>query len=268
MTPAVQSVELPGGVRLQYVEQGDPTGAPVLLLHGLSDSWRSFERVLPHLPESLRAFVLSLRGHGDSSRPETGYRARDFAADAAAFLDALGLEAAVVVGHSLGSAIAQRIAIDHPDRTLGLVLVGSFASLAKSPAPRELWEAVSAMEDPVDPEFVREFQQSTLAQPMPPAFFETVVQESRKLPVRVWRAVVADTMQDDFSADLNRIKAPTLLIWGDHDTMVPRSDQDAQTAAIPGARLVVYPGVGHAVHWEAPERFASDLATFVEAAVE
>ena len=268
MTPQIESVELPDGVHLEYVEAGNPSGIPVLLLHGLSDSWRSFELVLPHLPESIRAFALSLRGHGDSSRPEAGYHARDFAADAAAFMDALHIEAAVIVGHSLGSSIAQRFAIDYPERSLGIVLVGSFASLANSPAPRELWEVVSTLEDPVDPDFVREFQESTLAQPVPPEFFETVVHESLKLPNRVWRAVVAASMQEDFSGELNKIKAPTLLVWGDQDGMVPQSDQDAQTATIAGARLEVYPGVGHAVHWEAPERFASDLATFVETAVE
>lgn len=266
MITRVRSVELPIGVILEYVERGDSSGIPALLLHGLSDSWRSFELVLEHLPESVRAFALTQRGHGDSSRPEAGYRFRDFAADAAAFMDALGLEAAVVVGHSLGSAVAQRFAVDHPERTRGLVLAGSFASLATSPVARGLWdEVVSEMEDPVDPGFVREFQESTLAQSVPPEFMETVVQESRKLPARVWRATVAGSLQDDFSGELGKIEAPTLLVWGDQDGMVPRSDQDAQTAAIAGSRLVVYEGTGHAVHWEEPERFAADLARFIEA---
>lgn len=262
----IKSIELPTGVTLDHAEQGDPSGAPMLLLHGLSDSWRSFEPVLPHLPESVRAFALTQRGHGDSSRPETGYRYHDFAADAAAFMDVLDLEAAVVVGHSLGSAIAQRFAIDHPECARGLVLAGSFASLANSPVPQGLWdEVVSEMEDPVDPGFVREFQESTLAQPVPQEFFETVVRESLKLPAGVWRATVGGSLQDDFSGELNRIEAPTLLVWGDRDGMVPRGDQDAQTAAIAGSRLVVYEGAGHAVHWEEPERFASDLVSFVEA---
>ena len=69
MVCKVEFVELPTGVTLQYVEQGDPTGVPVLLLHGVSDSWHSYEQVFPHLPEDIRAFALTLRGHGDSSRP-------------------------------------------------------------------------------------------------------------------------------------------------------------------------------------------------------
>lgn len=167
----------------------------------------------------------------------------------------------------MGGTVAQRFALDHPERTLGLVLLSAFASLATSPAARELWEAVSTMEDPVDPTFVREFQESTLAQPVPRAFFDTVMQESMKLPAGVWRAVVEGNRQDDFAGDLHNIEAPTLIIWGDHDEVAPRSDPDALTAAISGSRLVVYPGAGHGAHWEEPERFAADLVTFVETAV-
>jgi non-heme chloroperoxidase len=267
MAHEIKAVELPTGVTLQYVEQGDPAGIPVLLLHGYSDSWHSYGRVLLHLSNDIRAFALTLRGHGDSSRTEVGYRFRDYAADVAAFMDALHLEAAVIVGHSLGSSIAQRFAIDHPDRTLGVVLIGAFANLSKSPVAGELSEMVSTLVDPVDPEFVREFQQSTLAQPVPESFFETIVQESLKVPAHFWRAASAGILQDDLSEELRNIKAPTLLVWGDQDGMVPRSEQDAQTAAIVDSRLLVYSGVGHAVHWEEPERFASDLVAYVGTAV-
>jgi non-heme chloroperoxidase len=260
----VESVELPGGVSLQYVEHGDPAGIPVLLLHGLGDSWHSYELILPRLPETIRAIAPSQRGHGDSSRPATGYRLRDLAADVAAFMDALALESAIVVGHSMGSVVAQRFAIDHPDRLRGLVLVGSFASMPKNPAVRELWDSVvSKLTDPVDPGFVREFQQSAVARPLPPGFFDTVVRESQKLPARVWQGVVEGALRDDVSEELDAIAAPTLIVWGDRDKYSLRSDQEAQTAAIEGARLVVYHGAGHAPNWEEPDRLSSDLTAFV-----
>src|SRR3712207_4230490 len=101
MTTVIESVELPNGVKLPYVEQGDPSGVPVVLLHGVTDSWRSFEPVLPHLPASIHAYALTQRGHGDAERPASGYRPQDLAADVAAFMDALGLESAVIVGHSM-----------------------------------------------------------------------------------------------------------------------------------------------------------------------
>ena len=66
MRPGIHSTTLPNQVTLPYVEQGDPAGDAVLLLHGITDSWRSFEGLLPHLPTSLHAFALSQRGHGDA----------------------------------------------------------------------------------------------------------------------------------------------------------------------------------------------------------
>jgi len=266
--PATKYVELPNQIKLNYVEQGDPSGIHVLLLHGITDSWRSFERVLPHLPDSIRAFALSQRGHGDTDRPGAGYRPQDFAADLAAFTDALGLGPAVIAGHSMGATIAQRFAIDHPGRTLGLVLVGSLTTWQGHPDFVELWDSVvSTLTDPIDPGFVREFQESTLAQPVPPAFLETVVRESLKLPARVWKAVLLEgLLEADFSEELGKIKAPTLVVWGDRDSLT-RGGQEALTAAIAGSRLLVYPGAGHALHWEEPDRFAADLVAFTETLV-
>ena len=129
MTPA--SIHpLANGVRLHYAEQGDPGGMPVVMLHGITDSWRSFESVMAHLPATLRVFALSQRGHGESDRPGR-YRTRDFAGDAAAFIEALGLGPALVVGHSMGSVNAMRLAIDRPDLLRGLVTAGAFASFQR-----------------------------------------------------------------------------------------------------------------------------------------
>jgi pimeloyl-ACP methyl ester carboxylesterase len=206
MEPVIKSIELPNRVTLPYVEQGDPSGVPVLLLHGVTDSWHSFERVLPDLPQTIHAFALTQRGHGDADRPATGYRARDFAADVAAFTNAVGLGPALVVGHSMGSTNAQRFAIDYPERTLGLVLAGAFATYQGNPAVVEFWQsAVSQLTDPIDPGFVRDFQENTLAQPVPQAFLDTIVQESLKVPARVWRAAFQGLLEDDFAGELNRI---------------------------------------------------------------
>jgi non-heme chloroperoxidase len=265
MTPAIKSVELPNQVTLPYVEQGDASGIPVMLLHGVTDSWHSYEPVLPYLPDSIHAFALTQRGHGDASRPAAGYRFHDFASDLAAFMDAVQIESAVIVGHSMGSSVAQRFAIDFPERTLGLVLVGSFATLRGNPGVRELWDsAIATMTDPVDPGFVREFQQSTLARPVPRAFFEVVMAESLKVPARVWRAAFEGFLEDDFSGELNKIEAPTLIVWGEQDAFCPLSDQERLVGEIRGSRLLAYAGVGHAVHWEQPDRFASDLIAFTE----
>jgi pimeloyl-ACP methyl ester carboxylesterase len=235
------------------------------MLHGVTDSWHSFGPVLPHLPESVHAFALTQRGHGDADRPASGYRTRDFAADVAAFADALRLGPVVVVGHSMGSTNAKRFAIDYPARTRGLVLVGTFATYRNNPTLVEFWQsAVSTLTDPIDPDFAREFQESTLARRLSPAFLETVVRESLKVPARVWRAAFEGFLEDDFASELGEIAAPTLVLWGDRDRFARRTDQDALVAGIAGSRLAVYEGTGHALHWEEPERFAVELTSFVE----
>jgi len=262
--PQIKSVDLPTGVTLQYAEQGDPAGTPVLLLHGLADSFHSFDLVLPHLPGSIRALALTQRGHGDSSRPQEDYHYTHHVADAVAFLDALHIPAAVVVGHSLGNTTAQRFAIDYPERTMALCLVAAAHRLANTEAAQILRDVVAQIEGPVDQPFAEGYQKSTLVRPVPPAFLDTVVRETMKVPAHVWKGVVAGFTRDDFSSELHRITAPTLLVRGDQDEFATQSDQEAQLAAIADSRLKVYEGSGHAVHWEQPERFATDLVSFIE----
>jgi pimeloyl-ACP methyl ester carboxylesterase len=260
--PAVRIAELSDGLRLPYMEQGDPLGTPVLFLHGITDSWRSFELALPHLPDSIRALVLTQRGHGDASRPASGYHPEDFAGDVVAFLDRLGIDRAVIVGHSMGSVIGQIVAARHPDRVLGLVLVAAFAGYRGKPHMHELVDAVMQLCDPVDPDFVREFQESTTARPVPSWFIDNAIAESLELPARVWHAVFGQMLELDPPA-LSSIVAPTLILWGDQDTFASRADQDALIAGLRHARLAVYERTGHALHWEEPERFAADVALFV-----
>ena len=265
MALVIKSAELPNRVELPYVDQGDPSGVPLLLVHGYADSWRSFELVLPHLPKSIRAIALTQRGHGDASRPMAGYRSHDFAADLAAFMDTLHLESAVIAGGSSGGFVARRFAIDYPERTLGLVLLGSPFILRDKPGVLELWEStVSKLTDPVDSDFVREFQQSTYTQPVPGAFLETMVRENLKVPARVWKATFEGLVEDNSSRELAEIRAPTLIVWGDKDTIVPISDQEKLKAAIESSQFIVHEGVGHAIYWEEPDQVASDLVTFIE----
>jgi non-heme chloroperoxidase len=259
---AIKRATLATGITLPYVEQGDPAGVPVVLLHGYSDSWRTYELVLPHLPHALHVFAVTQRGHGDADRPADGYRPEDYAADVAAFMNAVGVEAAVVVGHSGGSYTAQRFALDHPERTLGVVLIGAFHSFADNPSVDELSGAVAALDDPADPGFVREFQESCVAQPIPEGYIAAIVAESLKLPARVWKSYLQGLLEAPVPTEAGTIAAPTLIMWGDRDTFCGRTDQDGLLAAIPGARLETYEGAGHCPHWEEPVRAAADVAGF------
>src|SRR5262249_23715909 len=122
MSLTEQSVVLPSGIILRYVEQGPAVAMPVILLHGFPDSWLSWEPVLAHLPPAMRAIAVSLRGFGNSDKPATGYHPRELAADLADFMSLREIPHAVVAGHSMGALVAQSFAIEYPERVAGLAL--------------------------------------------------------------------------------------------------------------------------------------------------
>lgn len=242
--PAVQTVKLKTGVNLQFVEQGDPQGVPVVLLHGFTDSWHSYELVLPCLPAAVHAFAITQRGHGDSDKPLNGYDPKDFAADVAAFLEARQLTSAVIVGHSMGSVIAQRFAIDYPERSLGIVLVGAFASFGSNEAVQNFSRVLDTLNDPVGEEFVASFQQSTLANPVPATYLQTVIRESLKVPARVWKSAGAGLFKADYVPELRGYAKPALIVWGDKDVFCPKKDQELLNDALKGSQTAGVQGYG------------------------
>jgi non-heme chloroperoxidase len=263
--PRFADVRLSTGVRLRYLEQGNPAGRPVILLHGLTDSWFSFSRVLPGISNAHRVFALDLRGHGDSDRPAAGYAPREMAADVIAFMDALGIRRATLLGHSMGSFVAQQAALAAPERIAGLVLIGS-ATAVRNRVTLELREAMASLPDTVPADFAMEFQASTVHQSVPEDFMIRVVAESRKVPARVWRAALAGLLETERFSGLGRSRIPSLLIWGDRDGLFSRLEQQALVAALPIASLKVYRETGHAPHWERPEEVVRDLERFLRTA--
>ena len=251
------------GVTLDYVQQGDPTGLPVVLLPGLSDSWRSFEPMLAEFPAGLRVVAVSQRGHGQSSCPRSGYLPRDYAGDVISFLDALGIGRAVLVGHSSSCFTARLVAASHPQRTAGLVLIASPLALQGSPAATEMSTVLDALEDPVPAAFVREFARSTVGPSVSPSFLDAMVVESRRVPARVWRETFRGLLEHDDGGSLHRVVAPTLLVWGAADGLVSRDDQDVLAKALTSSRLLVYTATRHSPHWEHPARLAADVTAFV-----
>ena len=252
------------GVRLHYAVPGDPAGPAVILLHGFSDSWFSWSQVLPLLPARYRVYALDHRGHGESDKPRGGYHMADMAADVVAFMDARRVPSAVVVGHSLGTLVAQYVARAAPDRVTGLVLVAGAPSVDHFPGVEDFVGMVSGFVDSVPEEFIREFQAGTAHQPLPDAFLERVIDESRKLPPHVWGAVGRGMLASGPVSPGNGVAIPTLVMWGDRDEIFPREAQDSLVAMGADAELKVYAETGHALHWERPEQFTSDLTAFLE----
>jgi pimeloyl-ACP methyl ester carboxylesterase len=250
-------------VTLSYSEQGSPHGAPVIWLHGFTASHRHFDLNLPIFPREFHVFALDLRGHGDSDKPDCCYSHTDFVADVIAFMDALSLRRVSLVGHSMGSLIAHEIAVDHPERVEKLVLMGSAPTAVGAPSTPPLEMLVAGLSDPIDPVFVRQFEQSIFFGPVPDSFIDTATEESLKIPAAIWQKVVAGIVTEDHSAELVNIRAPTLLLWGDQDTIFSRSDQDRLLALIPDSRLIVFPQTGHGLHVEHPHRTVRDIVRFL-----
>lgn len=263
LTTAFVKVET--GMTLQYVAQGDPKGPVVVLLHGAGDSWHSWELVLPHLPRTFRVYAVTLRGHGLSDHPTTGYARADFAADITSLLRKLDLRDVTLVGHSLGSFVAQVVATSDTDGRLSrLVLIGSGPGRAPDPnTPSPVSSYFASVKDPIDYQFARDFQAGTAFTPLPPAFLETMIAEVQRVPAAMFHELAKGSADPQHVEKLARLKVKTLLLWGEKDSMFSKADQDSLLKIIPGSRLIAYPDTGHALHWEYPERFAHDLSAFM-----
>jgi non-heme chloroperoxidase len=259
LSPAVtfHHQQLPTGVRLRYASQG-PIGAPaILMLHGVTDSWFSFSRLLSLLPPDLRAIVPDQRGHGDSDKPAETCTLDAMAADAIALLDALHIQSAMIVGHSMGSLVAQRVASAASDRVTSLCLIGSAAS-ARNDVLLDLVDEVNALEDPVSVDFVSAFQASTIYRPIPRPFFDRVVIESLKVPAAVWKCAFKSMLESGPAAV--PASCPVSILWGDRDAVFSLSDQDSLQRHIPSAAFTALKDVGHAPHWEVPDAVVREVA--------
>ena len=250
---------LANGMRIHYATQGPTAGPAIVLLHGYSDSWYSWSRVLPLLRSDLRVVAIDQRGHGDSDRPADGYGMADFAGDVIGLFDALQIPKAIVVGHSFGSFVARKVVELAPDRVARLVLTGAGPS-GRNPVIEELLLAVGDFTDPVDEAFVRGFQTDMINVPVPADFLETVIAVSRRMPARVWKAVLKGLVECEITLDRPRLR--TLVVGGRLDAVFSVAEQTQVARQFPNGELHLIDGVGHTLHWEQPEIFASALTRF------
>ena len=258
---SMSEVTLANGLRMSYVQQGPRSGPAIVLLHGYSDSAGSFGRILPLLPVDWRVIAPDFRGHGSSAKPADGYRMTDLAGDVIQLMDALEVPTAVVVGHSMGSFVAQLVAERVPDRVTKLVLVGA-ASRGRNEVVASVAEAVAGLSDPVDPAFVHEFQYSTVAQPVPEAFMGAAIENSRRMPAAIWKSIMQGILE--FQAATPRPDVPTLVLGGVKDAVFSVADQVELASQFTRGQLRLIDDVGHSLHWEEPETFARELRRFLK----
>jgi pimeloyl-ACP methyl ester carboxylesterase len=267
---AKKTVTLPDGVTLAYVPFGDPSGPPVVLIHGYTDNARDWVPLLPYLSPHLRLILVDLRGHGRSSKPECCYTRLDFAYDIKLLLDALQIQRADIVGHSMGSFVAQTFAEFWPERTGRVVLISSSGGPKSGTAEKkpafDYATQIRQLHEPIDPEspFMIEWWSSPT--PVDADFLRRQRQDAAGIPLRVWLAVLDQGLVGgDLQKTLPRLRAPTLLIWGAKDPLMPEEVRQTLRSALPRAQVKVFPGLGHNPFWEQPQACAEVINAFLGA---
>jgi pimeloyl-ACP methyl ester carboxylesterase len=270
-----------GDVELYYEEHG--SGDPLLLIMGLATDSTAWLFQLPAFSERYRTIVFDNRGVGRSAKPPGPYTIRQMGDDAAGLMQALGLDRAHVVGVSMGGMIAQELAIRHPERVRSLVLACTYPEpdeevrLGRAHSMAQLGGSVDAQGNAtidlsaVDPMMIF---QTLLPKVFSPAFLMNQLPTLMQLfggalqygfSVEAILAQVDAVMSHNTTDRLHRIGAPTLVLTGDADLLIPPANSDVLAREIPGAKLVKIPSGTHGFNFETPELFNTAVLDFLAA---
>ena len=266
MAYELKQLTLPGGNTMEYVRR--PGGdEPIVLIHGYADSWYSFKGVMDFLPNKFAVFAPSLLGHGRSSKPKQVYSIEGYGADVLELMRLMGVQRSAIVGHSMGTFVAQSIALSNPDSVSSLVLIAS-AVTADNPVLRSVYNETLEFEDPVPSDFVWSFQSGTCVGPVDPSMsMEGIVQESSLLPAHVWSSALKgliDYRPADFDGGaLHALKTPTFVLGGTLDEIFDEAAQKKLADALPNSEIRLDADCGHSPNWERSQRTAAQIANFV-----
>lgn len=257
-------IDLTTGVTLEYVEKGRTSGEVVIFIHGWLDSWYSWQQVLNKFPKKYHSYAITMRGHGLSDKPADGYKMQDYASDIHAFMNQLSIKKAHLVGHSMGTTIAQQFAISFPERVKKIVLLGAIANAAGNSVLQSIKGLVDGLTDPVDQDLVREFVEGLFINMGDPLFVDRLVREELLVTANTWHKGLGGLLVFDARNQLHRIKAKTLVIYGDGDQLFSLKEQKDLLDGIPNSSFLIWKNTGHAMHWEDPVRAVADISDFLK----
>lgn len=268
-----------GPIDLYYEEHGG--GDPLLLIMGFAADSMAWLLQTPEFARHYRTIVFDNRGVGRSSKPAGPYTIAEMADDTVGLLDILGVARAHVVGVSMGGMIAQELALRHPARVHGLVLACTYPEpdaeiQAQSlTLTQEIGGAIGVNgqlemgSGALDPMM---FFQSILPRVFNPEFIQNQLPRLMELfsgalqwgfDMQAIMAQAAATMSHRTTDRLQQIAAPTLVITGDADRLIPPRNSEILARSIPGAKLVKVPGGSHAFNFETPEIFNREVLAFL-----
>jgi 3-oxoadipate enol-lactonase len=244
------------GIRLNVLDEG--TGHPVLFLHGLGGSWRDWEPQLDSFSGQFRVIVPEHRGHGRSDRPLGRYSMARFAADMDMLCRTLEIDHCYVVGLSMGGMIAQHLALARPDLVDALVLADTTGSVDSSTG--ELLRGAVGGIRQNGMAIVQILAESSMgdassAVGMRPDLIRNNLRESSGNDPYAYANALWALTEHDLTGQLAMLRAPTLVLRGEHDPLVGEEGAVALAEAIPGAQLVTVAAAGHLVNLDQPDEF-------------
>lgn len=269
-----QFVILPSGARVHYRSQGSRSGPALVLLHGSNASLHTWEPWVREIGDAFRMVSVDMPGHGLTGPvPGDDYSQEAMAKFVAEFTTAIGVERFAIAGNSMGGGVAARFALMYPERLTHLILVdaggmptkternmGMGFMLARMPVVQNIMLYVT-------PRFVFEnslktaiFDDAQVTHEMVDLYWKLNRREGNRAASLKRFQTPFDTYVQENAA---KIAVPTLIIWGNEDTLTPRDMGEAFNAAIKGSKLIVYNNVGHVPMEEAPEPSARAVREFL-----
>jgi len=244
----------------------DRRAPPLVLIHGIGADGRMFAPVVERLADSARIVVWDLPGYGGKAL-DGALTFPGLAAALAADLDALGIERAVVLGHSIGGMVAQELAATSPHCVRALILSATTAVFGSRDGSFQR-EFVKARLGPLDAgrtmaQMAAQAAPRLVGSAAAPEAAPELVRLTSEVPEVTFRAAIRCLVTFDRRADLARISVPTLLIAGEEDTNAPLKTMTRMAEVVPGARLEVLRGIGHLAPLECPDRYADIVRRFL-----
>ena len=268
-------VDLPGGYRVHYQDDGDPSLPPLMLLHGFADSFTTWEGWARELKTQFRIISPDFPGHGLTRAPEGSRLSGEFLADFVdAFAAKLELPKFAVAGNSMGGGAAWQLTVRHPDRVSALILVDAAGFPNDKPSP-DMPLAFKILRYPIGrtllskidnrPLIDRGLKADVYDKSVITPFIVDRFAEFQRAPGHriILMGVNTGTPGPPAKDLLSAIKVPTLILWGASDPLIEPAAAKKFAAAIPGAKLIIYPNVGHLPQLEIPQRSAADAAAFL-----